>query len=118
MATYQNITHITDTADAPTTIYRFTDTGGAFATEDAYCDGICAESVQANQEYNLIAPTGSIVKIEAQGVISNRADIAVGTDGKAKAAATGDIIVAKALEAAAADGDIIEAHFLFRGAKA
>jgi len=47
-------------------------------------------------------------KVVAGAAITKGARITTGATGKAEAAATGDYVIGRALEAAAADGDIIE----------
>lgn len=87
-------------------LVNFTSTGLNYPTANGTADGVTQYAI-ASGEYGTAVTLGT-AKIEAEEAITKGAEIEVGTDGKAAAKTVGGIAVGKALEAASADGDIIE----------
>ena len=101
---------LTVVAAAAITAERFVTANGAYATAG---DGALGVSVTS-------AATGNTFPVDALGTtvatagaaFAKDAALAVGTSGKAVAAVAGDVIVAKALQAATADGDRVEVFLI------
>lgn len=119
MATYQSIRSVSADAAAALTIYRFAvfNASGqaAVPAQGVFCDGIVLESVASGLTTSLGLPDGAIVKVEAAAAIAAGANVTPSANGRGETAASGDVIMGKALQAAAAAGEIIEMQFLYRG---
>ncbi len=121
MATAENVQTLSATAGEAIAIYRFVslqadgkyDIGGAGGTDDFLAEGVSAEAAAADGDLFAMAPCGqpAIMKVEAAEAISVGDLIgAQGTTGKAlvaNAVGASKYSHGRALEAAAADGDII-----------
>lgn len=91
---------------------RFVTTAGAYATAADHADGVTTTKA-ALGELVSIDVLGTAV-VTAGAAISKNAYVQVGSDGKAVTRTTG-IAVARALQAAAADGDRIEVLLIPNG---
>ncbi len=119
MATYENLTTLTGEVGTAVTIYRLVSLAadGAYDHTGAGAEphGVCAETVATvGAAFPFVAPTGTIVKVEASAAISVGAKLEAAAAGKVVTGANpgvGDYWVGTALTAAAADGDIIEMLF-------
>lgn len=119
MATAENLQTLSATAGEAIALYRFVSlqSDGKYdvgvGTDDFLADGVSAEAAAADGDLFAMAPCGqpAIMKIEAAEAISVGDLIgAQGTTGKAlvsNAVGASKYSHGKALEAAAADGDII-----------
>lgn len=121
MATAENVQTLTGTAGEAIPLYRFVslqsdgkyDVGGAGGTDDFLADGVSATAAAADGDLFTLAPCGqpAIMLVEAAEVIARGA--LVGAEGATGKALTANAVGAskyshgRALEAAAADGDII-----------
>lgn len=118
MATAENVQTLSATAGEAIAIYRFVSLAadGKYdqgpATIDFYADGVSAEAAAADGDLFAMAPCGqpAIMKVEAGEAIARGDFVAADTAGKAvvsNTAGADKFSHGKALEAAAADGDII-----------
>ncbi len=121
MATAENVQTLSATAGEAIPIYRFVslqsdgkfDIGGAGGTDDFLADGVSAEAAAADGDLFAMAPCGqpAVMKVEAAEAIAVGA--LVGAQGSTGKALTANAVGAskyshgRALDAAAADGDII-----------
>lgn len=92
---------------------RFVTTDGNYATAAGPADGVSATAAAAIGDM-FPADHGGIVTVVAGGAIAKNAYVQVGASGKAVTHSTG-VPVAKALDAAAADGDRIRVLFIPNG---
>lgn len=105
--------------DLSTKQYTIVELGAADNQVDT-CDAQGEKSVGVLQndpgagEAALVRFLGT-TKVKAGAAITKGAFITTGAAGKAEAALTGDYIIGRALEAAAADGDIIEMQLMITG---
>lgn len=122
MATAENVETLSATAGEVIAIYRFValqsdgkyDEGAAGATDDFLSDGVSAEAAAADGDLFAMAPCNqpAIMKIEAAEAIAV-GDLVGAQGGTGKALVSNAVGASKyslgrALEAAAADGDIIQ----------
>lgn len=122
MATTQAI--ITISAEAGTAVlkHRFVTLAADGQYDHTADDGIpsgvsCDAQATVGRVFPMALQNGAIVKVEASGVIARGAYVSADAAGKAKAlgSSDGDQRHGQALDAAAADGDIIRIRFAFSG---
>lgn len=86
------------------------------AGDGAAADGILYNDPDAAGKAAEVAiPNGARVKVVSGGSVSVGDDVASDANGKATTATTGDVILGKAVEAGATDGDVISILFNVRG---
>lgn len=122
MAISQSVKIISRVSSAAISIYRFANINGQNVanntTAGAFCDGITNEDIAASEvgrEVGIVVPDGAIAKLEAGAAFAVNANLASDTSGRGITAVPGNAIMAKALEAATAAGDIVEVQLLYRG---
>jgi hypothetical protein len=91
----------------PYLAYVWDNASGTLLAPKLSADAAAIDGVtDANGTLGLPAITGLPVQMTASAAISEDDDLEVGADGKVETAGAG-VVVARALEAAAADGDVI-----------
>ena len=83
----------------------FGSSGVALASSGGKCDGILQDKPLAGQACEVAIDGMS--KVVASAALAKGVNVAVGTSGKIKAAASGDYILGTLMEASSADGDIV-----------
>lgn len=120
MATYDSIRTINRVADAAAIRpYRYvvfnpvTGLYGECGVAQGEADGIAAEGVAAGEVFPMVPPDNCIAKIEAGALIAVGAVLATDNQGRAITAVSGagNFELGKALQGAAAAGEIIEIQF-------
>lgn len=124
MASYDNVRTISAVADVDLSslLYYFAKFGANGKAGDAgditagdVVDGIIGEAVAADDVFPLIVPDGCIAKVVAGAAIAQGASVMTAATGKAVTATATNNIMGVALDAAAADGDIIRIQFAYKG---
>lgn len=90
---------------------RFLTASGAYPVARKGALGVSCTSATAAGQTVPVDVLGTTV-VTAGGVFAKDASLAVGANGKAVAAEAGDVIVARALQAATADGDRVEVFLI------
>lgn len=115
MATYQQVKTLSVIAGSAVSLYRFV----LLAADGKYdhvgsaqgrASGVAAQAAAADGDvFAMAMPNGAIVKVEAGAAVSQGAQVASDTSGRAIAhvSAAGNYILGEALDAAGAAGEII-----------
>lgn len=120
MATYNQVQTVPVEAGSAVTIYRFVSQASGDGQYDhtgagARMHGIAAETISTvGAALAMVIPNGAIVKIQAGAAISRGAQVESDANGKAvtHVSGVGKVRAGTALDAAAADGEIIRMQFL------
>lgn len=123
MAVGESVRSITAIAgeDLSTTPFRFcvfNSSGVAVKVSAAQgdVDGVCLEGVASGKDFALAVPDGCVVPVEAGAAVTRGALVASDTTGRviAHVAAVDNVACGRALQAAAAAGEIIKIQFVHK----
>lgn len=119
MATSQNIQLVSREAGSAVSIYRFVVLAAGDGKYDhsaaqGAIDGVAAHAAADTEALAMVIPNGAIVKVEAGAAVARGATVASDATGRVITAVSGvgNFRGGKALDAAAAAGEIIRVQFL------
>jgi len=124
MASYDNVRTISAVADVDLSslAYHFAKFGAngkagdaSDITEGDAVDGIIGEAVEADDVFPLIVPDGCIAMVMVGAAVAQGANVMTNAAGRAITATATNTIMGVALDAGAANGDIIRIQFHNKG---